>query len=223
MAGSAEIVGQRKLQPVACPGVAPDDSHGSGEADVVAFPGAARSRLAPGVLRDLLRRLAADGTPGQDARPSRRRPRRPDAVTYRIRADLRGTRPPLWRRLEFASDLHLDQVHDIMQAAFGWTDSHLHRFASGTAPYGPDTEYCLCPFDAGDGVDGVPEEQVRLDEVLSDAVTCCSTSTTTGMAGSTRSGWRLSCPALSPRRKRPARPAADPVRPRTAAAWAAMS
>jgi Plasmid pRiA4b ORF-3-like protein len=149
--------------------VAPDDGHESGEADVVAFPGAARSGLAPGGLRDLLRRLAADGTPGQDARASRRRPRRPDAVTYRIRADLRGTRPPLWRRLELASDLHLDGVHDIMQAAFGWTDSHLHRFASGTAPYGPDTEYYLCPFDAGDGVDGVPEEQVRLDEVLSDA------------------------------------------------------
>jgi Plasmid pRiA4b ORF-3-like protein len=90
-------------------------------------------------------------------------------VTCRIRADLRGTRPPLWRRLELASDLHLDRVHDIMQAAFGWTDSHLHRFASSTASYGPDTAYYLCPFDAGDGVDGVPEEQVRLDEVLSDA------------------------------------------------------
>lgn len=119
MAGSAEILEQRNAQPVACPGVAPDDRYESGEADVLAFPGAARSGLTPGGLRDLLRRLAAHGTPGQDARPSRRRPRRADTVTYRIRADLRGTRPPLWRRLELASDLHLDRVHDIMQAAFG--------------------------------------------------------------------------------------------------------
>jgi hypothetical protein len=66
-------------------------------------------------------------------------------------------------------DLQLDRVHDIMQAAFGWTDSHLHRFASGPAPYGPGTEYYLCPYDAGESEDGVPEEKVRLDEVLSDA------------------------------------------------------
>jgi hypothetical protein len=35
--------------------------------------------------------------------PSRRRPRRSDAVTYRVRVDLSGTKPPLWRRLELAS------------------------------------------------------------------------------------------------------------------------
>src|SRR5262245_30733948 len=51
--------------------------------------------------------------------PSRRRPRRTDVVTYRARIDLKGTRPPLWRRLELASDLFLDQVHEIIQVAFG--------------------------------------------------------------------------------------------------------
>jgi hypothetical protein len=40
--------------------------------------------------------------------PSRRRPCRTDAVTYRVRIDLKGTRPPLWRRLVLASDLFLD-------------------------------------------------------------------------------------------------------------------
>jgi pRiA4b ORF-3-like protein len=155
-------------RPVACLGVIPADNHEGGEADAVAFLGAARSGLTPDGLRELLRRLAADGTPGQETRPSRRRPRRPDVMTYRIRADLTGTRPPLWRRLELASDLPLDRVHDVMQAAFGWTDSHLHRFASGPALYGPGTEYYLCPYDAGEGEDGVPEEKVRLDEVLSD-------------------------------------------------------
>jgi hypothetical protein len=77
-------------------------------------------------------------------------------VTYRIRADLKGTRPPLWRRLELSCDLSLDRVHDIMQAAFGWTDSNLHQFISGPAPYAPDSESC------------VPQEKVRLDEVLCD-------------------------------------------------------
>src|SRR5262249_55361201 len=101
--------------------------------------------------------------------PSRRRPRRPDVVTYRVRIDLKGTRPPLWRRLQLASDLFLDQVHEIIQVAFGWTDSHLHQFGSGPGHYGPETEHYLCPFQVEDGETGVPEEDVRLDEVLADA------------------------------------------------------
>ncbi|MGO8853730.1 IS1096 element passenger TnpR family protein [Mycobacterium sp.] len=49
-------------------------------------------------------------------------------MTLRVRVDLAGTKPPVWRRLELASELFLDEVHEIIQAAFGWTDSHLHRF-----------------------------------------------------------------------------------------------
>lgn len=100
--------------------------------------------------------------------PVRRRPRRADPVTLRVRIDLAGTRPPVWRRLELASDLFLDDVHEIIQAAFGWTDSHLHRFGCGPGYYDPETEYYLCPFSVDEGDDGVPEDQVRLDEVLVD-------------------------------------------------------
>jgi hypothetical protein len=88
-------------------------------------------------------------------------------VTYRIRVDLDGTSPPLWRRIEVSSVLHLDDVHDVVQAVFGWTDSHLHRFAS-EPEHSDRTEYYLCPFDMAEGDEGVGEEQVRLDEVLVD-------------------------------------------------------
>ena len=88
---------------------------------------------------------------------------------YRVRVDLDGTRPPLWRRLELASDLFLDQVHEVIQVAFGWTDSHLHQFGSGPGRYGPETEHYLCPFQVEDGETGIAEEDVRLDEVLADA------------------------------------------------------
>ena len=98
--------------------------------------------------------------------PSLRRPRRPEVVTLRIRVDLARTRPPVWRRVEVASDLLLDEVHEILQAAFGWTDSHLHRFGCGPEYYSRETEYYLCPFSVDEGDEGLPEEQVRLDEVL---------------------------------------------------------
>ncbi len=113
--------------------------------------------------------MAEDTDPlGSVRPPSRRRPRRSDVVTYRVRVDLADTKPPLWRRLELASDLFLDDVHEVLQVAFGWTDSHLHRFASGPRYYGPETEYYLGPFEAGDPDLGVPEHEVRLDEVLVD-------------------------------------------------------
>lgn len=88
-----------------------------------------------------------------------------EARTYRVRIDLDDTSPPVWRRIEVTSVLYLDQLHDVVQAAFGWTNSHLHRFASEPELRDPTRCY-LCPFDVAEGEEGTPEEQVRLDEVL---------------------------------------------------------
>jgi hypothetical protein len=134
---------------------------------------AAISGLGPAEINDVLQRLLAvpnvlNSLLERPPAPSRRRPRRADTVTYRVRVDLDGSRPPLWRRLELASDLFLDQVHEIMQVAFGWTDSHLHQFGSGPGRYGPETEHYLCPFQVEEGDPGVPEDDVRLDEVLTE-------------------------------------------------------
>jgi hypothetical protein len=149
------------------------DETSAGRADALREIAEAASGLGPDELQKVLRHLLATGAGRVDALeetppPSRRRPRRPDVVTYRVRIDLQGTKPPLWRRLEVASDLFLDDIHDLVQAAFGWTDSHLHRFGSGPRYYSPDTEYYLCPFDVDAGEIGVPEDEVRLDEVLVD-------------------------------------------------------
>ncbi|MGW6278755.1 plasmid pRiA4b ORF-3 family protein [Kribbella sp. NPDC055071] len=118
-------------------------------------------------LRQLLPQLLEAVPDSFDqAVPSRRRPRRDDVVTYQVRVDLAETKPPLWRRLELSSDLTLNDVHDIIQIAFGWTDSHLHEFAVGRDYYHPASEHYLCPFQVEEGEIGVPEEDVRLDEVL---------------------------------------------------------
>jgi hypothetical protein len=63
--------------------------------------------------------------------------------------------------------MHLDQVHQVVQRAFAWNDSHLHRFAVGASVWDGDAELYLCPFDVKEGEeDGTPEQEVRLDEVL---------------------------------------------------------
>ena len=73
-----------------------------------------------------------------------------DVVTYRLRIDLSGTEPPLWRELEVVSDLFLDELRWIIQVAFGREGRHLNQF---TAQPGRNTE-------------GTPDDEVRLDEVL---------------------------------------------------------
>lgn len=124
---------------------------------------------------DDLRRLAADVAqagwqePVVPEHPHLRRPPRDELGVYRVRVDLDGARPPIWRRLDLRSDLTLDVVHRVLQAAFGWLDYHLHRFSLGGGPFDHHSEIFLCPFDVEEGEDdGVPASEVRLDETLQD-------------------------------------------------------
>lgn len=107
-----------------------------------------------------------------DRRPrpvSRRRPRQRSPKTLTLRVDLVDATPPIWRRVQVPSTLRLDQVHDLAQALFGWTDSHLHRFALGDSVWGGEAELFLCPYDVDEGEDeGVPASSVRLDETLAE-------------------------------------------------------
>lgn len=101
-------------------------------------------------------------------RPDPRRPRRDHAVTYQVHVGMTDTEPPVWRRLDVSSGLMLDEVHRVLQAAFGFADSHLHRFAVGPSVYDDTSALYLCPWDVDDGQveGGVDERGVRLDELL---------------------------------------------------------
>ncbi len=57
-------------------------------------------------------------------------------TVLQIRIDLEDVDPPIWRRLLIPSDIRLSRLHDVFQAAMGWTDSHLHAFTIGTKRYG---------------------------------------------------------------------------------------
>jgi hypothetical protein len=61
---------------------------------------------------------------------------------YEIKVQLRGvTKPAVWRRLQVPADLSLGQLHEVIQAAMGWDNSHLHVFSDGRRHYGrPDSD-----------------------------------------------------------------------------------
>jgi len=47
---------------------------------------------------------------------------------YQLRVDLADAKPPIWRRLVVPGDFKLGDLHEVLQIAFEWTDSHLHAF-----------------------------------------------------------------------------------------------
>lgn len=65
------------------------------------------------------------------------------APIYQLKITLNGSKPPIWRRVLISSETTLATLHEIIQAAMGWDDSHLHAFViqgeqySAPSPYDP--------------------------------------------------------------------------------------
>lgn len=53
-----------------------------------------------------------------------------------LKVTLRGTKPPIWRRLLMPDTMTLDDLHQAIQAAMGWGDCHLHAFDIDGRQYG---------------------------------------------------------------------------------------
>ncbi len=57
------------------------------------------------------------------------------ATVYQFKITLLDTQPPIWRRIQ-VEDCTLDKLHEHIQTAMGWTNSHLHHFRIGEQLYG---------------------------------------------------------------------------------------
>jgi Plasmid pRiA4b ORF-3-like protein len=57
-------------------------------------------------------------------------------VVYQIKVTLKGSKPPIWRRMQVSSATTLAQLHHILQRVMGWEGSHLYRFVVGRIEYG---------------------------------------------------------------------------------------
>lgn len=82
----------------------------------------------------------------------------PDAAkkSLLLKIQLRGvTKPPLWREVRVPANINFQQLHEIIQILFGWTNSHLWQFEE--KPYGqsyvigpkldPDNSFAEPPTD----------------------------------------------------------------------------
>jgi hypothetical protein len=97
----------------------------------------------------------------------RRHPRRGEPAAFWLHVRLEETFPPVWRRLEVASDVGLDDLHDVLQVAYGWEDRHLYRFTTGPQMQPGDAFVSSDDLRGSEPDDeGTPAWQVRLDELL---------------------------------------------------------
>jgi hypothetical protein len=128
---------------------------------------ARKGALSPAAAAQLLTLLQQQigFEPTQHRTPQGPRRRRGTPALFRVRVDLDGSSPPIWRRLLVASDLRLDELHEALQIAFGWHGGHLHDFReAGDARHAE--RFVSEPEFGDDDLDGTPETKVHLDQVL---------------------------------------------------------
>lgn len=68
------------------------------------------------------------------------------ATVYQLKVTLSGTKPSVWRRVLIEGAATLDELHEVIQAAFGWWNYHLYDFEFGRTRYGiPDPDWDFGP------------------------------------------------------------------------------
>ena len=116
------------------------------------------------VVNHLTDRLQA-GIPGfGDSKPRKAKEPKTKAdshTVYQFKITLRGSKPPIWRRIQVA-DCTLDRLHEHIQTAMGWTNSHLHQFEIKGKRYG-DPELIVDGFDDSNCADST---RTRIRKIL---------------------------------------------------------
>jgi hypothetical protein len=101
---------------------------------------------------------------GEPGRPPVLKARREELALYMVQVHLVSARPRVWRELFLPSDLLLDRLHGVLQAAMGWEGRYQHQFQA--EPFKDRTAVAF-RTSAEPGDPSVPDEgAVRLDEVL---------------------------------------------------------
>ena len=60
--------------------------------------------------------------------------------TTRLRVTLREVTPVVQRVIDVPAAITLDELHEVLQVALGWTDSHLHQYRTDSAVYSNASE-----------------------------------------------------------------------------------
>jgi len=79
---------------------------------------------------------------------------------YELYVELEYIEPPVWRRLLVPATITLPKLHDLLQLAMGWTNSHLHSFTIGNKTFG------MAGLDGSEELNMLDERKQTLEGVL---------------------------------------------------------
>ena len=166
-----------------------------------------------GKTRNVFQELSSGVEAMRDDRSRRvelRRQRIEPVRTYQLKVTLMETDPPIWRRLRISGDTTLARLDRIIQAAMGWTNSHLHTFtARGLVYADPNPEW---------ETDVRNERRARLDGIAREEGEAFVYESTWATHGGTRWSWRRSWSKQRVPCGHRALPVSVRVHPKTAAA-----
>ena len=85
--------------------------------------------------------IAFPGTYRPDGSPAPAKRQREFGGVYQLKITIQNIKPRIWRRVLVDGSSTLDQLHLVIQAAFGWWNHHLHEFEFDGIRYGvPDPD-----------------------------------------------------------------------------------
>lgn len=47
---------------------------------------------------------------------------------YQLKITIKGSKPPIWRRVMVPDQITFGDLHEIIQTVFCWRDYHIHEF-----------------------------------------------------------------------------------------------
>ncbi len=85
----------------------------------------------------------------------------PSKRLYQFKITLLGIKPTIWRRIQ-VQDCSFDRLHECIQSAMGWTNSHSHQFEILGIVYGDPELLCENP----EGFVGVDSRVTKIGAVV---------------------------------------------------------
>ena len=82
---------------------------------------------------------------------------------YELYVELEDIDPRIWRQLLVPTKITLPKLHELLQLAMGWTNSHLHSFQIG------ENTYSMASADL-DELEMLDEKKVTLEGALGDSI-----------------------------------------------------
>jgi Plasmid pRiA4b ORF-3-like protein len=90
--------------------------------------------------------------------------KRSAAKILELHVELEDIEPVIWRRLLVPATMPLPKLHDLLQLALGWTNSHLHSFTFGKKTFGKSG------VDDFDDVPTLEERKYTLESALDESL-----------------------------------------------------